>query len=155
MQIYVPADLPYRVPSRIILRDAISSSRMAEISIPNTMANLFRSYITENTIPNEIPPQTRRSRETQLRSQLTTTNRLRINPFQSIFPAKPSHICRRRSNDCQKRGMTVSVSQPLPQTIAIPEVHERSTVRYNHQLRRLEAASAPGDESTSGLREQR
>jgi hypothetical protein len=28
---------------------------------------------------------------------------------------------------------------------------ELSTVRYIHQLRRLAAASAPGDESTSGL----
>jgi len=30
---------------------------------------------------------------------------------------------------------------------------ERSTVRYIHQLRRLAAASAPGDESSSGLKE--
>ena len=127
------------------------------ITIPSTMPNLFRSYITENTIPKEVPTQTRRSRATQLQWQLTTTNRLqnqpRIKPFQSIFPTKPYVISRRRSNDFQKRGMTVPESQPLPQTNTVPEVQERSTVRYIHQLRRLAAASAPGDESTSGRRE--
>jgi hypothetical protein len=40
-------------------------------------------------------------------------------------------------------------------TITVPEVQERSTVRYIHQLRRLAAASAPRDESTSVLRERR
>jgi hypothetical protein len=163
MQIYVPASLLYRVQSRITLRDAKSSSRMAEITmlntmpitIPNTMPDLFRSNITENTIPNEIPTQTRRSRHTQLRCHMTTTNHVRIKPFQSIFPTKPHEIRRRQSNNCQKRGMTVPESQPLLQTITVPEVQERSTGRYIHQLRRLAAACAPGDESTSGLRERR
>jgi len=147
-------------------RDQIKC-RMAEITmpitmpntIPNTMPNLLRSYIPENTVPNEIPTQTRRSRATQLRWQLTTANRLRnqhrFKPFQLIFPTKPYDISRRRSNDFQKRGMTVPESEPLPQTITVPEVQERSTMRYIHQLRRLAAASAPGDESTSGLRERR
>jgi hypothetical protein len=40
------------------------------------------------------------------------------------------------SDDFQKRGMTVPESQPLPQSITVPEVQERSTVRYIHQLRR-------------------
>jgi len=49
----------------------------------------------------------------------------------------------------RKRGMTVPESQTtLPQTITVPEVQERSTVRYIHQLRRLAAASAPRDELT-------
>jgi len=79
----------------------------------------------------------------------------RIKPFQSILPKKPYEISRRRSNAYQKRGMTVPESQPLPQTITVLEVQERSTVRYIHQFRRLAAASAPGDDSTSGLRERR
>ena len=54
-----------------------------------------------------------------------------------------------------KRGddQTGIANEPLPQTITVPEVRERSTVRYIHQLTRLAAASAPGDESTSGLRD--
>ena len=40
-------------------------------------------------------------------------------------------------------------------TITVPEAQERSTMRYIHQLRRLAAASAPRDESTSVLRERR
>jgi hypothetical protein len=99
----------------------ITMSNTVPIKIPNTMPNLLRSYITENTIPNEIPTQTRRSRATQLRWQLTTTNRLRnqhrIKPFQSIFPTKQNEISRRRSNDFQKRGMTIPESQPLPQQL--------------------------------------
>jgi len=51
--------------------------------------------------------------------------------------------------------MTVPELQPLPQTITVPEVQERITVKCIHQLRKLAAASAPGDESTSGLREKR
>ena len=38
-------------------------------------------------------------------------------------------------------------------TITVPEVQERSTVIYIHQLRRLAEASAPKDESTSVLRD--
>ena len=89
-------------------RDQIKC-RMATITmlntIPNTTPNLLQSYITENTVPNEIPTQTRRSQAAQLRWQLTTTNRLRnqhwIKPFQSIFPTKQNEISRRRSNDLQ------------------------------------------------------
>jgi hypothetical protein len=33
----------------------------------------------------------------------------------------------RQSNDFQKRGMTISESQPLPQTITVPEVQETGT----------------------------
>jgi len=50
--------------------------------------------------------------------------------------------------------MTVPESQPLPQTITVPEVQERYTVTSIHQLGMLAAASVPGHESTSGLREQ-
>ena len=38
----------------------------------------------------------------------------------------------RQSNDFQKRGMTVPESQPLLQSITVPEVQEQSTVRYIH-----------------------
>jgi hypothetical protein len=54
-----------------------------------------------------------------------------------------------------KRGMTIPELQPAKQTINVPEVQEQSTVRYIHQFRRLAVANAPGDKSTSGLREQR
>jgi len=40
-----------------------------------------------------------------------------------MFPTKLYEISRRRSNDFQKRGMTVPESQLLPQTITVPEVH--------------------------------
>jgi len=43
--------------------------------MPNTMPSLFRSYITENTIPNTILTQTRRSPATQLLRQLMTADR--------------------------------------------------------------------------------
>jgi hypothetical protein len=73
-----------------------------------------------------------------------------------MFPTKLYEISRRRSNDFQKRGITVPESQTTPTTkITVPEVQERCTVRSIHQLRRLAAASAPGHESTSGLRERR
>jgi hypothetical protein len=39
--------------------------------------------------------------------------------------------------------MTVPESQPVPQIINVPKVHERSTVRYIHQLRRLAVTNAP------------
>jgi len=39
---------------------------------------------------------------------------LRIKPFQSIFPIKPYETSRRRSNDFQKRVMTVPDSQTTP-----------------------------------------
>ena len=51
-------------------------SRMAENTMPNTMPNLLQSYDTENTILNEIPTQTPRSRAAQPRWQLSPTNRL-------------------------------------------------------------------------------
>jgi len=82
------------------------------------MRNLLLSYITENSIPNEIPTHSWRSQATQLGWRLTTTNRLRnqprIKPFQSIFPMKPYVISRRWSNNFQKRWVTIPVSQPLP-----------------------------------------
>ena len=137
----------------------ITTPNTMPITMPNTMPNLSQSYIIENTIPKEVPTQTPRSRATQLWWQLTTTNRLwnqpRMKPFQSIFPTKPYEISRQWSNDSEKRGMTVPESQPLPQTITVLEVPERSTVRYIHQLRRPAAACAPGNEWTSGLRERR
>ena len=91
---------------------------MVEITMPNTMLNLVPSYITENTIPNEIPTQTRLSRATELRWQWTTINHIWnqhwIKPFQSIFPTKPYEISRTQSNDFQKRGMTVPEAQTNP-----------------------------------------
>jgi len=120
---------PYRPPCRTkynpdyYSRDQIKC-RMADITtpnsmpitMPNTMPNLSRSYIIENTILKAVLTQTRRSQATQLQWQLTTTNRHRnqpgIKPFQSIFPTKPYDISRWRSNDFQKRGMTVPESQP-------------------------------------------
>ena len=49
--------------------------------------------------------------------------------------------------------MTVPESQqPLPQTITVPEVQERSTMKRIHQYRRLAVASAQGEESTNVLR---
>jgi len=67
-----------------------------QITMPNTMSYLFWSCITENTIPNEIPTQTRRSRATQLRWQLTTAiwllNRaLPIDvPYEAIWDYSPA-----------------------------------------------------------------
>jgi hypothetical protein len=77
-----------------------SSSLMAEITTPD----LLQSYITEKTIPNDIPTQTLRSQATQLRLQLTTTNWLPKQALQLIFPTKPYEISRQRSNDRQGRG---------------------------------------------------
>jgi len=68
---------------------------------------------------------------------------------------RPYEVRYRQSNDFQMRGMTVPESQSIPQTITVPEVQERSTVTCIHQLRRIPAANAPGDESTGGLRERR
>ena len=59
-----------------------------------------------------------------------------------------------------KRGLTVLESQPIPQTITVPKVQERTTVIFIHQLRRQAArttisapsqvmASTPTDEWTS------
>ena len=97
---------------------AIEMSIKMPIIIPNTMPNLLRSYITKNTLWNEIPTQTRRSQAIQLGWQLTTTNRLRnelrIKSFQSIFPIMLYEISRQRSNDFQKRWMSIPELQPLP-----------------------------------------
>jgi len=60
-----------------------------------------------------------------------------------------------QSNDFQNWGMTGPESRPLPQSITIPNVQERCTLRYIHQLKWIEVANAPGDELTSGLRERR
>jgi hypothetical protein len=111
--------------------------------------------VTSPTIlPNEIPTQTRRFRATQLRWQLTTAIDFRIKPFQSMFPTKLYGISRRQSNDFQRGGWPYQkLKQPLPQTITVPEMQERHTVRSIHQLGMLAAASVPGHESTSGLRE--
>jgi len=49
-----------------------------------------------------------------------------------------------------KRGMTVLKSQPLPQTITVPEVQERSTVRFIHQLRILAANDDKCTQSSDG-----
>ena len=46
-----------------------------------------------------------------------------------IIATKSRYTTYRQSNDFQKRGMTVPESQPLPQTINVPEVQERNTVR--------------------------
>jgi len=53
-------------------------------------------------------------------------------------------------------GMTVLESQqPLPRTIPVPDVQERSTVKHIYQYGRLAAASALGEEATIVLREWR
>ena len=77
--------------------------------------------------------------------------------------SSPSNRCSLRSHlrivaggatTCRRSGSPYwNLKQPLPQTITIPEAQERCTIRSIHQLRRLAAASAPGHESTSGLRE--
>jgi hypothetical protein len=102
-------------------RDQIKC-RMAETTMPNTlpntmpntMPNLLRSYITENTILNEIPTQTRRSRATQLRS---------IDDCKSTSESSPSNRYSLRSRmrlvaggatTFKKRGMTVPESQTTP-----------------------------------------
>jgi len=38
-----------------------------------------------------------------------------------------------------KRGMTILESQPLPETITVPEVQEQSSVKFIHHLKRLAA----------------
>jgi len=70
-----------------------------------------------------------------------------------MFPTKQSEISRRQSNHFEKKGMTIVESQPLPQTITVPEVQEWCTVWSIHQLQTLAAATVPRHESTSGLRE--
>jgi len=40
-----------------------------------------------------------------------------------MFATKLYEISRWRSNDIEKKGMTIPESQLLPQTIAVPEVH--------------------------------
>jgi hypothetical protein len=52
-----------------------------------------------------------------------------------------------------KRGMTKPELQSLWQTITVSEVAERSTLRFSYHLKRLAAATAPSDESTTVLRE--
>jgi len=54
--------IPSTIPTTI--QQIKSGNCMGEITIPNTMPNFLRSYITENTILNEIPTQARRSRAT-------------------------------------------------------------------------------------------
>jgi hypothetical protein len=49
-----------------------------------------------------------------------------------------------------KMGMTVLESQPIPKTITVPKVQERSTVRFIHQLRRLAANDDKCTESSDG-----
>jgi hypothetical protein len=64
-------------------------------------------------------------------------------------------VCEKSSAEQRslKWGTTVPVlQQPLPQTITVPEVQERSTVKRIHQCRRLAVANAEGEESTNVLR---
>jgi len=49
-----------------------------------------------------------------------------------------------------KREMTVLESQPLPQTITVPDVQEWSTVRFIHKSRRLAANDNKCTESSDG-----
>jgi len=88
----------YRLPCRTeynpdyYSRDQIKC-RTAEITMqitmPITMPYLFRSYITENTIPNKIPTQTRRSR---------TTTMMTIDHCKSTSESSPSNRCSLRSH---------------------------------------------------------
>ena len=104
----------------------------------------------EVTLPriilNKIPTQTWQSRATQLQWQLTTANRWSRQRHMRLVAGGATTF---------KRGGWPyrNLKQPLQQSITVPEVQERCTLRSIHQLRRLSAASAPGHESTSGLRE--
>jgi len=126
------------------------------IRIRNTMPYLFRSYITENT------PEYDPGSDSAIPSYKTTMS---IDDCKSTSELSPCNRCSLRSlmrlftggATTFKRGRWLyqNLKQPLPQTITVPEVQEQSTIRYIHQLRRLAAASAPGHESASGLRERR
>jgi len=98
-------------------------------------------------LPNNIPTVTQRSRDTQLQWPLTTANRCSLRSHMRLVSGGATTF---------KRGgwLYQKLKQPLQQTITVPEVQEQCTIRSIHQLRRLSAASAPGHESTSGLREQ-
>ena len=97
---------------------------------------------------NDISLKLSGSRPQSAKLRRSTMNATKWKPYESYIVIQSY----RQSNDFQKKGMTVPESQPLPQTITVPEVQERTTMRYIQQLRRLAVANAPGDESASGLR---
>ena len=168
MQIYVLAASQSRVQSQLLFKrlNRVTYGRdhnpdfNAEITMPITTPNtmmitirniipyLFQRYITENSIPNKIPTLTQRSWTTQLQWQLTTANRCSLWSYMRFVASRATTI---------KKGgwLYQNLKQPLPQTIPVPEVQERSSVRHIQLLRRLAAANGPGHESTSGLRERR
>jgi len=129
-----------------------SSSHMAQNTMLNTMPNLLQ------VISPRILSWMRSDSDLAITSYTTT---MAFGDYKSTSKACPA--------DCHFpptcmilvlsgatifwRGMTLLESQCLPQMITVQEVQERCTVGFIYHLKRLAAASAPSDESTSELRE--
>jgi hypothetical protein len=119
------------------------------------MPNLLGRYISQNSVPNEIPTQTRRSRAKQLRwiqnykltSESTQSQSFPLDiPYEAVWDM--SQADQRLSKEGDDHIGTATNTANIYLTCSA----ERSTVTYIHQLRRQAAASAPSDESTSRFR---
>jgi len=161
MQIYVPAALLYRVQPRLLFKIPDSSAvwkrlqfrlqcrlqcriqyriqcRICyEVTLPRTLSRMgSRLKLGNPELHNTMTIDDYKST-----SESSTSNQYSLRRHMRLV-AGGATTFKRGGWPCRNR------KQPLTQTITVPEVQERSTVRFIHQLRRLAVASAPRDEST-------